>query len=149
MSVQSIAIVDSGSAERSIAEEALGKAAGGVGHIVNRLLVPYLLDGLRAVEAGIAPPGDIDTAMRLGCGHPMGPLALADAIGLDVVYATARALYLELHEARFSPPPILRRLVLAGDLGRKSGRGVYDWRSDPPQPNPRLRLLPEAGEGGE
>src|SRR5262249_46612673 len=88
------------------------------GYIVNRLLVPLLLDAMNALESGVARAEEIDTAMRLGCGHPMGPLALADAIGLDVVYAMARTLYSELHAARYSPPALLRRLVQLGHLGK-------------------------------
>jgi 3-hydroxybutyryl-CoA dehydrogenase len=117
------------------------------GYIVNRLLVPYLLDGIAALEAGVASAEDIDTAMRLGCGHPMGPLALADAIGLDVVYAMARTLYVELHDHRYSPPALLRRLVVLGSLGKKTGMGVYNYRMDPPVENPDLR--PHIGEPGE
>jgi|SRR5579883_1260306 len=109
------------------------------GYIVNRLLVPYLLDGIAALESGLAAPSDIDTAMRLGCGHPMGPLALSDLIGLDVVYAMARTLYREHHDRRYSPPALLRRLVLANQLGKKSGAGIYDYSCDPPIANPNLR----------
>jgi 3-hydroxybutyryl-CoA dehydrogenase len=109
------------------------------GYIVNRLLVPYLLDGIRALEAELAAPDDIDTAMRLGCGHPMGPLALSDLIGLDVVYAMARTLYGEHHDRRYSPPALLRRLVLASQLGKKTGIGLYDYSKDPAVANPALR----------
>lgn len=91
------------------------------GFIVNALLIPYLLDGIRMLERGDATAVDIDTAMRLGCGHPMGPLELADLAGLDTVAAAARSLGLE-------PPAALARLIAAGDLGRKSGRGFYDHR---------------------
>ena len=116
------------------------------GYIVNRLLVPYLIDGMLALEAGLASADDIDRAMQLGCGHPMGPLALADFIGLDVVYAMARTLYTNLRDRRYSPPGLLRRLVLAGHHGKKTGMGVFDYRSDPPRENAALRLIPE-GEG--
>jgi 3-hydroxybutyryl-CoA dehydrogenase len=98
------------------------------GYIVNRLLVPYLVDAMAALEARVGIAADIDDAMRLGCGHPMGPLALADAIGLDVVYAMARTLYLEHNDPRYSPPAILRRLVQAGHLGKKTGLGIFDYR---------------------
>lgn len=108
------------------------------GYIVNRLLVPYLLDGICALEARVAPAASIDLAMKLGCGHPMGPLALADAIGLDIVYAMAKSLHHALHDPRYSPPPLLRRLVLNQQLGKKSGLGLYDYSSDPPRENPGL-----------
>ena len=117
------------------------------GYIVNRLLVPYLLDGIAALEAGLAGPTEIDTAMKLGCGHPMGPLALSDLIGLDVVYAMAKTLYSELHDRRYSPPALLRRLVLASELGKKSGIGLYDYRTAEPTANPRLRFILDASEG--
>ena len=108
------------------------------GYIVNRLLVPYLLDGISALEARVAPAESIDTAMRLGCGHPMGPLALADAIGLDILYAMAKTMHRELADRRYSPPPLLRRLVLNNHLGKKSKLGIYDYRTDPPRENPEL-----------
>jgi 3-hydroxybutyryl-CoA dehydrogenase len=108
------------------------------GYIVNRLLVPYLLDGIRALEARIAPADGIDTAMRLGCGHPMGPLALADAIGLDVVYAMAKTMHREHNDRRYSPPALLRRLILNGHLGKKTKLGVYDYSADPVRENPDL-----------
>ncbi len=112
------------------------------GYIVNRLLVPYLLDGIAALEARVASAADIDTAMKLGCGHPMGPLGLADAIGIDIVYAMARTLYREFNDPRYSPPALLRRLVLAGHLGKKSGLGVYDYSADPALENPALHAFP-------
>jgi 3-hydroxybutyryl-CoA dehydrogenase len=108
------------------------------GYIVNRLLVPYLLDGIRALEERIAPADGIDTAMRLGCGHPMGPLALADAIGLDVVYAMAKTMHRELADRRYSPPGLLRRLVLNGQLGKKTKLGIYDYSVEPIQENSEL-----------
>jgi 3-hydroxybutyryl-CoA dehydrogenase len=108
------------------------------GYIVNRLLVPYLLDGISALESRVAPAESIDTAMRLGCGHPMGPLALADAIGLDIVYAMAKTMHKELREARYSPPALLRRLVLNNHLGKKSKLGIYDYTTDPPRENAEL-----------
>jgi 3-hydroxybutyryl-CoA dehydrogenase len=108
------------------------------GYIVNRLLVPYLLDGISALESRVAPAESIDTAMRLGCGHPMGPLALADAIGLDIVYAMAKTMHRELNDRRYSPPALLRRLVLNNHLGKKSKLGIYDYSSDPPCENPQL-----------
>jgi 3-hydroxybutyryl-CoA dehydrogenase len=104
------------------------------GFVVNRLLVPYLLDAVRALEEGVASAADIDRGMRLGCGHPMGPLALADFVGLDTLARIAEIMFDEYREPRFAPPPLLRRMVAAGLHGRKSGRGFYDYASDPPQP---------------
>lgn len=108
------------------------------GYIVNRLLVPYLLDGISALEHRVAPAESIDTAMKLGCGHPMGPLALADAIGLDVVYAMAKTMHRELNDRRYSPPALLRRLVLNNQLGKKTKLGIYDYTTNPPRENPAL-----------
>lgn len=97
------------------------------GFIVNRLLVPYLLDAIRAYENGIGTLEDIDTGMKLGCGHPMGPFTLLDFIGLDTIYFIADIMFDEYREARFAPPPLLKQMVQAGRLGRKSGRGFYDY----------------------
>jgi len=97
------------------------------GFIVNRLLVPYLLDAIRALECGVGTREDIDFGMKLGCGHPMGPLELLDFVGLDTTYYIANIMYDEFKENRFAPPPLLRRMVLAGHLGRKSGRGFYEY----------------------
>lgn len=97
------------------------------GFIVNLLLVPYLLDAIRAFESGIASREDIDNAMKLGCGHPMGPLTLADFVGLDTTYYIANVMFEEFKEPRYAPPPLLKRMVLAGHLGRKSGKGFYDY----------------------
>ncbi|MGH7700343.1 MAG: 3-hydroxyacyl-CoA dehydrogenase family protein [Gemmatimonadales bacterium] len=102
------------------------------GFIVNLLLVPYLLDAIRAVEHGVASIPDIDTAMRLGCGYPMGPLTLLDFVGLDTTYKIAEIMFAEYREARYAPPPLLRRMVLAGMYGKKSGRGFYDYSATPP-----------------
>jgi len=109
------------------------------GYVVNRLLVPYLLHGISTLESGIASAEAIDTAMKLGCGHPMGPLALSDMIGLDVVRAMAETLHRELRDARYSVPHTLLQLTQANQLGRKSGIGIYDYTSEPPQPNPALK----------
>ncbi len=109
------------------------------GFIVNRLLVPYLLDAIRALEEGVASIEDIDNSMKLGCGHPMGPLSLLDFVGLDTTYYIAIVMFDEFKEKRFSPPPLLKRMVLAGWNGRKAGRGFYDY-SDPKNPKP-VRLL--------
>jgi 3-hydroxyacyl-CoA dehydrogenase len=108
------------------------------GYIVNRLLVPYLLDGIAALEQRVAPAEAIDTAMKLGCGHPMGPLQLADAIGLDIVYAMAKTMHRELADRRYSPPALLRRLVLNQQLGKKSKLGIYDYSVDPPRQSDAL-----------
>lgn len=114
------------------------------GYIVNRLLVPFLLDAIGALEARVAPAEAIDTAMKLGCGHPMGPLALADAIGLDIVYAMAKTMHRELNDRRYSPPALLRRLVLKGHLGRKSKLGIFDYSVEPVREN--AELWPIAGQ---
>ena len=97
------------------------------GFIVNRLLVPYLLDAIRALEEGVGTREDIDAGMKLGCGYPMGPFELLDFVGLDTTYYIANIMFDEFREKRFAPPPLLRRMVLAGHLGRKSGIGFYDY----------------------
>jgi 3-hydroxybutyryl-CoA dehydrogenase len=99
------------------------------GFIVNRLLVPYLLDAVRALEEGVGSREDIDKGMELGCGHPMGPLKLLDLVGLDTTYAIAEIMFAEYREKRFAPPPLLKRMVLAGRYGKKSGRGFYEYGS--------------------
>ncbi|HUK54312.1 MAG TPA: 3-hydroxybutyryl-CoA dehydrogenase [Candidatus Binatia bacterium] len=105
------------------------------GFIVNRLLVPYLLDAVRALEEGVASIEDIDASMKLGCGHPMGPLTLLDFVGLDTTYYIANIMFEEFREKRFASPPLLKRMVMAGWNGRKSGRGFYDY-ADPKNPAP-------------
>jgi len=95
--------------------------------IVNRLLVPYLLEAIRLFEGGLASLADIDTAMKLGCGYPMGPFTLLDLVGLDTTMYVAEVMFDEFREPRYAPPPLLRRMVMAGRLGRKSGRGFYDY----------------------
>ncbi|HEY3012117.1 MAG TPA: 3-hydroxybutyryl-CoA dehydrogenase [Gemmatimonadales bacterium] len=104
------------------------------GFIVNLLLVPYLLDAARAVERGVATTSDLDNAMRLGCGHPMGPLTLLDYIGLDTVVRIAEIMFEAYREPRYAAPPLLQRMVVAGFHGRKNGRGFYDYSVDPPKP---------------
>ena len=104
------------------------------GFVVNRLLIPYMLDAIRALENGVGTIADIDAGMQLGAGHPMGPFTLLDFVGLDTVARVAEVLFDEYRETRFAPPPLLRRLVLAGHLGRKTGRGFYDHSVDPPVP---------------
>jgi len=105
------------------------------GFIVNRLLVPYLLDAIRAYEEGVGSITDIDEAMKLGCGYPMGPFTLLDFVGLDTTYYITHVMYDEFKERRFAAPPLLKRLVLAGWYGRKSGKGFYDY-ADPKNPVP-------------
>ncbi|MCZ6753795.1 MAG: 3-hydroxybutyryl-CoA dehydrogenase [Gemmatimonadetes bacterium] len=102
------------------------------GFIVNLLLVPYLLDAIRALETGVASIEDIDNAMKLGCGYPMGPLALLDFVGNDTTYKIAEIMFDEYREPRYAPPPLLKRMVLAGLYGRKSGKGFYDYSAEPP-----------------
>jgi 3-hydroxybutyryl-CoA dehydrogenase len=103
------------------------------GFIVNRLLVPYLLDAIRAYEEGVGSIEDIDNAMKLGCGYPMGPFTLLDFVGLDTTYYITHVMYDEFKERRFASPPLLKRLVMAGWYGKKSGKGFYDY-SDPNKP---------------
>jgi len=105
------------------------------GFIVNRLLVPYLLDAVRAYEEGVGSIEDIDTSMKLGCGYPMGPFTLLDFVGLDTTYYITHVMYDEFRERRFASPPLLKRLVMAGWYGRKTGKGFYDY-SDPANPKP-------------
>jgi 3-hydroxybutyryl-CoA dehydrogenase len=104
------------------------------GFVVNALLVPYLLAAIRMLESGFAAPEDIDTGMVLGCAHPMGPLRLLDLIGLDTVKAIAESMYEEFKEPLYSPPPLLLRMVDAGLLGKKSGRGFHSYRTQTPSP---------------
>ena len=110
------------------------------GYVVNRLLVPYLLHGIETLESGIASADGIDTAMRLGCAHPMGPLALSDLIGLDIVYAMAETLARELGDQRYTIPRTLKQLHQAKQLGRKSGIGIYDYSGEKPVLNPAIRV---------
>ena len=102
------------------------------GFVVNLLLVPYLLDAVRALEHGVASVPDIDQAMQLGCGYPMGPFVLLDFVGLDTTYKIAEIMFAEYREQRYAPPPLLKRMVLAGYYGRKSGKGFYDYSATPP-----------------
>ena len=97
------------------------------GFIVNRLLVPYLLDAIRCYERGLGTVEDIDKGMKLGCGHPMGPLTLLDFVGLDTTYYIANIMFDEYKDAMFAAPPLLKRMVLAGKLGKKSGEGFYKY----------------------
>jgi 3-hydroxybutyryl-CoA dehydrogenase len=122
--------------------QSLGKtavrASDKTGFVVNRLLVPYLLDAIRALEEGAGSVVDIDEGMRLGCGHPMGPLTLLDFVGLDTTYSIANIMFDEFREKRFAPPPLLKRMVQAGLFGRKSGKGFYDYSAEPARPVPGL-----------
>lgn len=131
--------------DREIFQQAVefGRAIGKVpvqtsdrtGFIVNRLLVPYMLDSVRALEEGVGSIVDIDNAMKLGCGYPMGPLTLGDFVGLDTTYYIANIMFDEFKEKRFAPPPLLKRMIMAGLYGRKAGKGFYDY-SDPENPKP-------------
>jgi len=109
------------------------------GFIVNRLLVPYLLDAIRALEEGVGTIEDIDQGMKLGCNHPMGPFTLLDFVGIETTYYIAEILFNEYREKRFAPPPLMKRMVMAGMHGRKAGKGFYDY-TDPKNPQPN-RLL--------
>jgi 3-hydroxybutyryl-CoA dehydrogenase len=110
------------------------------GFIVNRLLVPYLLDAIRAYEEGVGSIADIDSAMKLGCGYPMGPFTLLDFVGLDTTYYITHVMFDEFKERRFASPPLLKRMVMAGWFGKKSGKGFYDW-SNPEKPVPQDAAL--------
>ena len=110
------------------------------GFVVNRLLVPYLLDAVRAYEEGVGSIGDIDAAMKLGCGYPMGPFTLLDFVGLDTTYYITNVMFDEFKERRFASPSLLKRMVMAGWYGKKSGKGFYDW-SNPEKPVPQDAAL--------
>ena len=116
---------------------ALGKepvrAKDSSGFIVNLLLIPYMLDAINALEANVASVEDIDKGMQLGAGHPMGPFTLLDFVGLDTAYKIAEIMYAEYREKRYAPPPLLKRMVMAGMFGKKSGKGFYDYSTDPPR----------------
>jgi 3-hydroxybutyryl-CoA dehydrogenase len=114
------------------------RAADRTGFVVNRLLVPYLLDAIRALEEGAGSVPDIDEGMKLGCGHPMGPFTLLDFVGLDTTYYIANIMFDEFREKRFAPPPLLKRMVQAGMHGRKSGKGFYDYGKEPAVPTEGL-----------
>lgn len=118
---------------RSLGKEPVA-AKDASGFIVNLLLVPYIFDAIRALERGVSSTPDIDTAMRLGAGHPMGPLTLADFVGLDTLARIGDIMFDEYRETRYAAPPLLRRMVTAGFHGRKNSRGFYDYRQDPPVP---------------
>jgi 3-hydroxybutyryl-CoA dehydrogenase len=103
------------------------------GFVVNLLLIPYMVDAIRALESNVATVEDIDRGMQLGAGHPMGPFTLLDFVGLDTVYKIAEIMFAEYRDSRYAPPPLLKRMVLAGMLGRKSGKGFYDYSTTPPR----------------
>jgi len=103
------------------------------GFVVNLLLIPYMVDAIRALESNVASVEDIDKGMQLGAGHPMGPFTLLDFVGLDTVYKIAEIMFAEYRDSRYAPPPLLKRMVLAGMLGRKSGKGFYDYSTTPPR----------------
>jgi len=130
-----------GGVEQTVLEFARGlgktpiRALDRTGFIVNRLLVPYILDAIRALEEGVGTITDIDQGMKLGCGYPMGPFTLLDLVGIDTTYYIANIMFDEFRERRFAPPPLMKRMVLAGFHGRKSGRGFYDYSSEPARPN--------------
>ncbi len=110
------------------------------GFIVNRLLVPYLLDAIRAYEEGVGSIADIDTSMKLGCGYPMGPFTLLDFNGLDTTYYITQVMFDEFKDERFASPPLLRRMVMTGWYGKKSGKGFYDWSGAEPVPQDKVLL---------
>jgi 3-hydroxybutyryl-CoA dehydrogenase len=118
---------------KSLGKEAVA-AKDNSGFIVNLLLVPYLLDAIRSLERGVGNTVDIDNAMKLGCGYPMGPFTLLDFVGNDTTYKIAEIMFEEYRETRYAPPPLLKRMVLAGMYGRKSGKGFYDYATNPPTP---------------
>src|SRR6266849_4329416 len=118
---------------------ALGKepirAKDSSGFVVNLLLIPYMIDAIKALESNVASVEDIDKGMQLGAGHPMCPFTLLDFVGLDTVYKIAEIMFTEYRESRYAPPPLLKRMVLAGMLGKKSGKGFYDYSLSPPRPS--------------
>lgn len=119
---------------RTIGKEPIA-AKDSPGFVVNLLLVPYMLDAIRALERGVAAVQDIDTGMQLGAGHPMGPLALCDYVGLDTLHKVAEIMWEAYRETRYAPPPLLSRLVAASMLGKKNGQGFYDYSGTSPVPN--------------
>ena len=117
---------------RSLDKEPI-RAKDSSGFVVNLLLIPYMVDAIRALESNVASIEDIDKGMQLGAGHPMGPFTLLDFVGLDTVYKIAEIMFEEYSDSRYAPPPLLKRMVLAGMLGRKSGKGFYDYSTTPPR----------------
>ena len=119
---------------RSLGKEPIN-AHDNSGFVVNLLLVPYMIDAIRALESGVASVSDIDKGMMLGAGYPMGPFTLLDFVGLDTTYRIAEIMYEEYREQRYAPPPLLKRMVIAGMFGKKSGMGFYDYSQNPPVPS--------------
>ena len=119
---------------RSLGKEPIA-AKDNSGFVVNLLLVPYLIDAINALEHGVASVADIDKGMMLGTGYPMGPFTLLDFVGLDTTYKIAEIMFDEYREKRYAPPPLLKRMVMAGMYGRKSGKGFYDYSTDPAKPS--------------
>lgn len=119
---------------KSLGKEPI-RARDSSGFVVNLLLVPYMLDAINALQANVATVEDIDKGMQLGAGHPMGPFTLLDFVGLDTVHKIAEIMFDEYREKRYAPPPLLKRMVLAGMYGKKSGKGFYDYSQDPPRVN--------------
>jgi 3-hydroxybutyryl-CoA dehydrogenase len=117
---------------RTLGKEPI-RAKDNSGFVVNLLLIPYMIDAIKALESNVASVEDIDKGMQLGAGYPMGPFTLLDFVGLDTVYKIAEIMFTEYRESRYAPPPLLKRMVLAGMLGRKSGKGFYDYSSTPPR----------------
>jgi 3-hydroxybutyryl-CoA dehydrogenase len=117
---------------RSLGKEPI-RAKDSSGFVVNLLLVPYMIDAINALESNVASVEDIDKGMQLGAGHPMGPFTLLDFVGLDTVHKIAEIMFAEYRESRYAPPPLLKRMVLAGMLGKKSGKGFYDYSTTPPR----------------
>src|SRR5438270_6363414 len=134
-------ITTSEATERSALDfvRALGKepirAKDSSGFVVNLLLIPYMLDAINALESNVASVEDMDKGMQLGAGHPMGPFTLLDFVGLDTVYKISEIMFAEYRQQRYAPPPLLKRMVLAGMLGKKSGKGFYDYSVSPPRPS--------------
>ena len=119
---------------RTLGKEPI-RAKDSSGFVVNLLLIPYMLDAINALESNVASIEDIDKGMQLGAGHPMGPFVLLDFVGLDTAYKIAEIMFTEYRDKRYAPPPLLKRMVLAGMLGKKSGKGFYDYSENPPRPS--------------
>ena len=138
--VRTIATSDEAFSAAYAFAEALGKkpitAKDNSGFVVNLLLVPYMLDAIRQLERGVASMEDIDRAMTLGLGHPMGPFTLCDFVGIDTVYRISQIMFDEYREGRYASPPLLKRIVSMGRFGRKTGKGFYDWSGEHPIPLP-------------